>query len=205
MTLASAFATPAAVVAQPGNTWEIGPHIRGRNYSVGMPLHPAPAGAGWSFDFPYPHAGAGHVHYVTFKPGRLAGASRILVRYRVEAPREVRFVPQEAPAAPATVSLYLQRYGDSWSARRHEFHRWYAPVHTVRVIAPGEHEITVSLGDPSWTSVNGRPVSANPAAFHAALAETERVGLVFGTHGARGHGVFATGPARFRLLSFRIL
>jgi hypothetical protein len=60
--------------------------------------------------------------------------------------------------------------------------------------------MTVSLS--GWTSVNGRP---NRTAFEDALVATDRVGLVFGSSSARGHGVFATAPARFTLISFRIL
>ena len=203
--LSSAIATPFAATAQSADAWVIGPHIRGRNHSVGMPIHPTPSGAGWTFDFPYPHVGAGHVHYVTFNSRPLSGASRIVVRYRVDAPRGVRFVPRENPAMPATVSVYFQRRGDSWSGSRHQFHRWYAPVQTVRQLSPGTHEMTIRLSDPNWISVRGLPVSYSPDGFAAALAETESVGLVFGSTVARGHGVFATGPARFSLISFRII
>ena len=199
-----AFSTVAA--AQPAHVWEIGPVVRSRNSSVGMPAQPLPSGRGWYFDFPYPHSGAGHVHYVTFDPGSIAGRSRIVVRYRVDAPRGVRFVPQETPAARATVSLYLQRRGDNWSGRRHyEFFRWYAPPATVRELAPGVHEMTADLRDRDWISVMGAPASQAPDAFTAANADTGRIGLVFGSSGARGHGVYATGPARFTLISFRII
>jgi hypothetical protein len=185
--------------------WQIGPIIRGRNHSVGMPLQPIPAGRGWYFDFPHPHLGAGHVHYVTFNPGPIAGASRIVVRYRVEAPRGVRFLPREHPQEPATVSLFFQRRGDTWRGRgAFEYFRWYAPPPTVRPLAPGEYEMSVSLNDPRWISVQGRPASTNPEAFRAALAETQSLGLVFGSPSARGHGVYSTGPARFRLISFQL-
>lgn len=197
--------TPTVAAVPPAASWEIGPTIRGRNHSVGLPPSPVPFSRGWYFDFPYPHVGAGHVHYVTFDPGPLAGKSRIVVRYRVEAAGNVRFIPRENPSAPATVSLYLQRQGDSWSGGRHEFFRWYAPTRTVTQISPGEHEMIVSLRDPLWTSVRGRPTWQNPAAFEAALAETDRMGLVFGSTEARGHGVYSTGPARFRLISFQVL
>jgi hypothetical protein len=201
----SALSAAGALAAPAAGGWEIGPIIRGKNYSRGMPLSPAPAGNGWAFDFPYRDARAGHVHYVTFAPGSLAGKSRIVARYRVEAAPGARFVAQESAQAPATVSLVLQRAGDNWSARgRYEFYRWYAPASSVREITPGEHEMTVSLDDPAWTSVQGRAVSANPDAFAGALAGASRVGLVFGSHGARGHGVYATAPARFTLLDFRI-
>jgi hypothetical protein len=197
---------PSQAVAQSADKWEIGPVIRGRNYSVGMPASPSPAGRGWSFDFPYSTRDAGHVHYVTFNPGSLRGKSAIVVRYRVEAKRDVKFVPQETPDAPATVSLYFQRRGDDWSAKRHfEFFRWFSPPNTVQQIAPGEHQMTIRIDDPNWVSVRGRSASTNPVAFEQALAEADRIGLLFGTSGARGHGVFSTGPARFTLLSFQIL
>jgi hypothetical protein len=196
-------ASPAAAAL--GGDWEIGPIIRGKNYSVGMPLRPTPTRTGWTFDFPYASRSAGHVHYVTFDPGSLDRASRIVVRYRVDAAPGTRFVPQESPELPGTVSLFLQRGGDNWSARgAYDLFRWYAPGETVQPLAPGTHEMTVSLRDPQWGSVYGKPAGQNTAAFEDALANASRVGLVFGSTAARGHGVFATAPARFTLLDFRI-
>ena len=197
-------ASPAA--AQDAASWEIGPIIRGKNYSQGMPLRPQPTRTGWSFDFPVGSREAGHVHYVTFRPGPIAPRSRIVVRYRVDARAGTRFVPQESPELRGTVSLYFQRRGDNWTAKgRYEYFRWYAPGATVREIAPGEHEISVRLDDPNWISVQARTAGSNPAALQAALADIDRIGLVFGSTAARGHGVYATAPARFTLLSFRIL
>lgn len=197
-------AGPAA--AQNAASWEIGPIIRGKNYSQGMPLRPQPTRSGWSFNFPVGSREAGHVHYVTFRPGPVAPTSRIVVRYRVDARAGTRFVPQERPELRGTVSLYFQRRGDNWSAKgRYEYFRWYAPDTTVREIAPGEYEISVRLDDPDWISVQGRTAGSNPAALQAALADIDRIGLVFGSTAARGHGVYATAPARFTLLSFRIL
>ncbi|WP_294047909.1 hypothetical protein [Sphingopyxis sp.] len=197
-------ASPAA--AQRGADWEIGPIIRGKNYSQGMPLRLQPTRTGWQFDFPVGSAAAGHVHYVTFRPGPISPQARIVVRYRVDAQAGTRFVPQESPDVPATVSLYFQRRGDNWSAKgRYEDFRWYAPAATVREIAPGEHEIGVRLDDPNWISVLGRTAGSKPGSIDAALADIDRIGLVFGSPAARGHGVYATAPARFTLLSFRIL
>lgn len=196
----------ALASAPPASSWEIGPIIRGKNYSVGMPLQPAPTKNGWFFDFPVGSRDAGHVHYVTFDPGSLTSASRIVVRYKVDAPRGTRFVPQEHPHLPGTVSLFLQRRGDNWSARgRYNHFRWYAPRHSVQEITPGVHEMTVRLDDPQWTAVTGGQKAGDyREAFRAALAQAGRIGLVFGSTAARGHGVFATAPARFELLSFRI-
>lgn len=202
---AAATALPSKATAQSADMWQIGPIIRGRNYSVGMPLRPTRAGGGWYLDFPSPHEGAGHVHYVTFSPGPLAGRSRIVVRYRVDAAPGVRFVPRSDPEHPATVSLYFQRRGDNWTAKRqYEHFRWFAPAAGVRAITPGVHEMSVSFRD-NWTSVLGKGAAANREAFHGALAEADRVGLLFGSASGRGHGVYATGPARFTLISFRII
>lgn len=199
--------TAAGFAAAPGaGDWEIGPVIRGKNYSQGMPPRPRPTPNGWSFDFPTPNAGAGHVHYVTFRPGSLAGKSRVVIRYRVDAKQGTRFVPQEDQDLPAIVSLYFQQRGDSWTAKgRFEHYRWYAPDATVRELAPGEREMIVRFDDPQWTSVQGKTSGSNPGALEQSLAEVDRIGLVFGSARARGHGVFATAPARFTLLSFRIL
>lgn len=198
----AAAASSTAAIAQNGG-WQIGPIIRGKNYSVGMPLAPTPTRNGWSFDFPSEQTG--HVHYVTFRPGALAGATQIRVRYRVDAPRGTRFVPQEHPDMPGMVSLVFQRSGDNWSAKRQfEHFRWYAPEATMQRLEPGERVITISLSDPNWISIKGKPRGMNPEAFNAALAYTDNIGLVFGSTAARGHGVFATAPARFTLLSFEI-
>jgi hypothetical protein len=192
------------IAAAPADAWVIGPIIRGKNYSVGMPLHPTPARRGWSFEFPYPNVGAGHVHYVTTQAGSLEGKSRIVMRYRIDGARGVRFVPREYPQFPATVSLFFQRAGDSWSGKRHPYHRWWSPDATMRVLAPGEYEMRVSLSDPDWVPVMTGNSGANPRAFRDALMEADRVGLVFGSNGGRGHGVYATAPARFTLLSYRV-
>ncbi len=206
LTALTLLAGAGAAAAQDAASWEIGPIIRGKNYSQGMPLRPRPTRTGWQFDFPVGSAAAGHVHYVTFRPAPIAPESRIVVRYRVDARAGTRFVPQESPALRGTVSLYFQRRGDNWGAKgRYEHYRWYAPDPTVREIAPGEHEISVRLDDPGWISVQGRTAGSNPAALQAALADIDRIGLVFGSTAARGHGVYATAPARFTLLSFRIL
>lgn len=203
---AIAFATTSMSVAQTMPDWQIGPIIRGKNYSVGMPLRPNPTRQGWYFDFPRSTRADGHVHYITHSPGSLADKSRIVVRYRVTAKPGTKFVPQEDMHLPGVVSVYLQRRGDNWSAKgRYAFYRWYAPDHTVQNIAPGVHEMIVNLDDPQWHPVVGGLRSGmNSQAFDAALADTHQLGLVFGSTRARGHGVFATAQARFELISFKV-
>ena len=198
-------ATVLAAAAPAASGWEIGPVIRGKNYSVNMPPSPKPERGGWSFGFPVGSKAAGHVHYVTFRPGSLAGKARIVVRYRVDAKAGTRFVPQANPDRAGTVSLYLQRRGDNWNAKgRYQYYRWYASAASVRELAPGVGEISVSLDDPQWISVLGQPAATNPGAMREALADVERVGLVFGSSNARGHGVYATAPAKFTMTGFRI-
>lgn len=202
--LLAALGTVAAA-GPPARQWEIGPVIRGESYSPGMPASPSPTPGGWSFDFPGPDARAGHVHSVSFDPRSLAGARRIVVRYRIDAAPGARFVAQETPGVAPTVSVMVQRAGDNWSARgRYAGYRWYAPGATLRPVQAGVGQMVIDLADPGWTSVVGQPRSTAPGAFRAAMEDTGRIAVVFGTAGARGHGVYATRPARFTLTGFDI-
>ena len=206
LTLTSAAVPSASLRAAeaPGaGAWEIGPIIRGRNYSVGMPLSPTPARRGWSFDFPT--ADTGHVHYLTFRHGPLTGKNRIVMRYRIDAPRGTRFVPQQWPQQTALVSLYFQRSGDNWSGRgRFDGYRWYAPFSTAVPLSPGEHVLSVPL-DNAWGGVNTFMAATHPQQFQDALDNADRVGFVLGSVNGRGHGVYATAPARFTVLSFQVI
>lgn len=196
-------ATPAVGQMPSAGAWEIGPMVRGKNYSVGMPAHPSP-GPGGSLVMDFPAAGAGEVDALTTAVGPLAGARKITLRYRVDAAPRTRFIAVETPNEEATVSLYFQQAGDSWSARgRFASFRWYVPAHAVIPLRPGLHTVTVHLNE-TWTNVNGHPNNAVPEGFAAALRNTARLGLAFGSSSRRSHGVYATGPARFTLLSLDI-
>ena len=128
------------------------------------------------------------------------------MRYRISAAKGVRFEPQESPGQASTVSLYFQRSGDNWSAKRkYQYYRWYAPEQSVRKVAAGEYEMVANLTDPNWTSVMGQPMTVNPDYFREALAQTSQIGIAFGGPDGRAHGVYSTGPARFTLLEFRIM
>ena len=185
----------------PADAWEIGPQIRGRNYSVGMPAQPSVTPNGQpTFEFPQ----RGEVDALTTAVGPLAGARQITFRYRVEADRGARFVSSETPGQTPTVSLYFQREGDNWSARgRYASFRWYVPHQAVIPLTPGEHTVTVRFDD-AWTNVYGVPNSQDPQGYAAALENTGRIGIAFGTSSARSHGVYATGAARFTLLKLDI-
>lgn len=199
---ASTLIAGGAIAAPPADLWEIGPIIRGKNYSYRMPLHPEETRAGASFAIPGPTAAAGHVHYVTIPTRPLAGARAITLRYRIDAAPGTRFVPQELPNEPATLSLYFQRAGDGWTKRQPDW-RWYSPTNRTMPLRPGTHTVRIGL-DEDWIAMTGPGAHANPRGFQAALAETVRVGFTFGSEGGRGHGVYATAPARFTILDFRV-
>ena len=203
---ASLVAGTALYAAAPAATeWAIGPIIKGRNYSVGMPRTMAPGRDGPWVAFPVVRAAPGHVHYVTLPTGPLPPDATIKVRYRIDAAQGTRFVPQEVPDQTATVSFVMQRRGDNWTAKRgYEHFRWYSPAAEVDPIEPGVHTMTLRLDDGRWTNVHGHSRSDHPRAFAEALANLDNVGMVFGSHGLRGHGVYATAPARFTLLDFTI-
>lgn len=198
----SLLAGAALAAGPPAEMWEIGPVIRGKNYSYRMPLRPEPSRAGPSFEIPSPSAADGHVHYVTVPTRPLAGARRITLTFRIDAAPGTRFVPQESPELPAILSLYFQRAGDGWTRRQPDW-RWYAPNDRVVRLRPGTHTVSVGL-DEDWIAMTGPGAHANPRGFRAALEETARVGFVFGSPAARGHGVYATAPARFTILDFRV-
>ena len=186
--------------------WEIGPITPTRNYSVNMPLTPSPHPDGWYFDFPQPDKAAGHVHYVTFRHGSLSGKSRIVMRYRIEADPGVQFIPTNFPTGYESIlTLYFQRRGDDWSGKgKFETYRWWATFRLHTPITAGEHELSVGL-DENWTAVQTSSAASNPKAFRDAIRDADRVGFTFGGGDGFGHGVYATGPARFVLTSFQVL
>lgn len=201
-TAAALLATTAFAAGPPAGQWEIGPIIRGKNYSQRMPLRPSESRAGPSFEIPGPSAADGHVHYVTIPTRPLEGARRIVLRYRIDAAPGTRFVPQESPQLPATLSLYFQRAGDGWTIRQQDW-RWYAPTNRTMPLRPGTHTVSIGL-DEDWIAMTGPGAHANRRGFASALADTQRVGFTFGSEGGRGHGVYATAPARFTILDFRV-
>lgn len=165
-------------------------------WSPGMPARPTPQGTGWWFAFPTDPKS--HVHYVQwFDPPKLTPGAMLRVRFTVTGGG---FVPQEYPDRVALVSLLIQRRGDDWGAQgAMSAYRWYS-----RQAAPltvGEHELAVPLAVAEWGDVyNGQ----GAAAFAAALQDAENIGLVFGSDGGRGHGVYATRPSRFTLIECEI-
>ncbi|HYW16363.1 MAG TPA: hypothetical protein VE891_09455 [Allosphingosinicella sp.] len=195
-------AQPAPAGASDPESWTIGPFVRGRNYSSGVPLHPtARRGGGWQVDLP---GAPGSVHALTFHHGPLAGKRRIVMRYRVEAARGTRILAASDGKSPSMITLYFQRRGDNWSGRgRFETYRWYATFATQTPLTPGNHVMVAPLDGP-WTAIETSKATTNPAAFRAALADTDQVGFVLGGGDGFGHGIFATGPARLIVTDFRV-
>lgn len=183
-------------------SWQIGPIIRGRNYSPGAPLRPTPSpGGGWHIDLPQ---APGSVHYVTFRHGSLSGKRRIVMRYRVEADQGVRILPATDPRLQSIITLYFQRRGDDWSgAGEFETYRWFATFASRMPVEPGEWEIVAPL-DARWTAIETSTAESHPGGFSEAIAEADRVGFVLGGGDGYGHGAFATGRARITVLDFRV-
>lgn len=172
--------------AKPQRGWKI-------TYSPGMPERPTPRGAGWAFTFPTDPQS--HVHYVQwFSPPALPLGGTLTAHFRIAGGG---FVAQEFPDKTATVSLLIQRRGDNWGAQgEYAAYRWYSGEQVA--LRTGTYVLSVPLTAEAFGDVYG---GHDPQAFATALANVENIGLVFGSAGGRGHGVYATQPSSFTLLS----
>jgi hypothetical protein len=180
------------------SNWEIGPIIDGRNYSAGMPLHPTQTPDGWAFDFPL---APGKIGYITYKYGSLAGKSRIVMHYRIEADPDVQFLPPCCPQLLAQGPAgYFQQKGDDWNT---DGERWWASFNTPYPMGPGERELILPL-DARWTSVFTMSADSDPAQFAKAKQNAERVGFTMGGGDGYGHGTYVTGRARMVVTAFSI-
>lgn len=183
--------------------WTIGPVIKGKNYSVGMPSHPTACPPAL-FCIDLPGGPAVHAHYVTFRHGSLAGKTQIRMRYRVEMGPGVVIEPRTAPGSPSIVTLYFQRAGDDWSADgKYETFRWYAGFASQSPITVGEHEIVAPFTG-NWTATLTSSRESAPQQFAVALANADQVGFVLGGGDGLGHGVYSTGPARIVVTEFTV-
>ena len=201
--------SPSPPVIVPANimearSWEIGPIIDGQNLSVGMPLNPAIHPEGWSIDIPYSTAGAGHVHYITVPTNSLSGKTKVTLTARLEMKDGVRLAPVKSPDSPSLLTLYFQRKGDNWSAQgEYEAYRWYASFATRVDLKSGDYVMEANF-DQNWTAILTSSRTTNPTGFQNAINDAGRIGFVLGGHDGLGHGVFATGPARLVVKSFKI-
>jgi hypothetical protein len=191
-------AYPMAISLDPAR-WQIGPIIRGKSYSPGMPSQPTAAGNGWSFNFPTQDG----VHYVTTSQS-IPLIVHGVVKARFFIAGTGGLVPTQGDP-PARMRLFLQRRGDDWSGvGAYEFYRWWS-VNDVVLVA-GKYELAVPLVPDQWFSVFGKR-GDHPAAdgqFAAAAADIHAVGQTFGGMFA-GHGVFAVdGPSQFTLETYEM-
>lgn len=201
---------PVANIMQP-SAWEVGPILDGKSKSLNVQPRPIQVGDGLAIEFPHPTVDAGHVHYVTTNVGSLEGKSRITLRYRVEAEPGVELraaSPNDGHARPAMLTLFFQRCGDDWMAMPGpdgtEAHRWWATFATVHNLAAGSGVLSADLTDPRWTATVSSSRETNPQGFNEAVRDTCRVGFTLGGGDGYGHGVFATGPARFVIEAFEV-
>jgi hypothetical protein len=163
-----------------------------------MPLNPTQTTDGWAFDFPL---APGKVGYVTYRFGSLAGKSRIVMRYRIEADPTVQIFPMCCPQLDSIgPTLYFQQRGDDWNT---DGKRWWATFDTRHPIQGGEYELNIPL-DGAWTSVFTMTAQSNPQQFANAKQNADRVGFTLGGGDGYGHGVYANGVARIVVTSFRI-
>lgn len=159
--------------------WLIGPFIRGRRVSKGLPWRPDKTATGWRID-------GGEPHYVTKDCKGLSGS--IMVRYRASGWSAVE-------GGEARLTLHFQA-GDDW---RSETARWYS----IELFPlDGSHRVTVPLSGDYWKAVQGQTGLTAPQAFDAAKRNATRVGLCFGAKGGRGHG---TRGGTFELLEFEVM
>lgn len=162
-------------------------------WSTGVPASPTPTATGFYFDFPTdPTQSVNYLQW--FRAPNLVGATAISIKYEVTGST---FVAIEYPENPALVSLLLQRKNDNW---RMPAYRWYS--NDAVKLAPGEFELTVELTPTAFGDVYG---GHDPGEFQTTLRDLSNIGIVFGSAGGRGHGVYATEPSRFTLTSITVI
>ena len=156
---------PAAAGNLDPEAWVIGPVIRGRNYSEGMPLHPSPGPeGGWHIDLP---RAPGSVHYVTFRHGSLAGKRRIVMRYRVETEPGARIAAPGASAIWCLPRAAVDEYVLQLLKAHHLPVLGVHPkaLHTVRFPAAPKMDFIITLSavaaEEPWADWAGEPLVAH--------------------------------------------
>jgi len=177
--------------------WYAGPTVNGKAYSSNVASQPTLGPEGLYIDLP---VGKGSLNYLQcFDLSSMRNVREMRLRFRVDADEDVRFIAQDAEASPiASLGLMIQRRGDRHDDK-YESYRWFSNAEVV--LAPGEFEIVVPVNTLNMAGMNG---GKDPQLLLAALADVDNYGIVFGSAGGRGHGVFVSGPARFTILDFNI-
>ena len=181
----------------PQRTWEVGPVINGRNYSLG-PSRVSSSSAGVSVAIG-PQA---EPHYVSFRHGSLQGKRVIRMRFRVEGPNgAIIHGAKCGTGSPSGVTLFFQRGDDDWTS---DGGRWWATFATVPLSGPLRDTEIVAPLDANWTSVAIMTAANNPYDFAAAKGAADRVGFTFGNCEGFGHGARATVPVRLVVTRFEV-
>ena len=197
-------ADPVPANIMDASAWEIGPIIDGENLSSGVGLHPAESDDGLAVDIPHPPPESGSVHYVTVPTASLTGKTKVTLVCELLMAEGVKLCPVKSPASPSLLTLYFQRKGDNWTGvGEFETYRWYASFATQTDLTAKEYTIEARF-DANWTAIQSSSRATQPEAFAAALANACRIGFVLGGGDGLGHGVFATGPAKLVIKSFRV-
>jgi len=182
--------------------WEVGPIFDGENVSKGVDLHPATCEGGWCINVPV--AGAGSLHYVTVPTASLLGKTKVTLVCELVMAEGIKLCPVKSPDSPSLLTLYFQRQGDNWTGvGEYETYRWYASFATQVNLSAKEYTIEVRF-DENWTAVMSSSKATQPEAFNAALANAGRIGFVLGGGDGLGHGVYATGPAKLIVKSYKV-
>ncbi len=176
-------------------SWQIGPTIKGVNYSKGCPPSFAQ-----SFTI-----GLCEPHYVTRSTGSLEGKARIVLRFRIEAAQGVVIHGAKCPTTSKSgVTVYLQRKGDDWAADKADYRWWHKPSR-IAALKPGEYEIIAPLNPgANWSAALGAKSAEKPEAFQAALRNAGQVGFTFSNCEGLGHGAAATGNVTFTVLDWGV-
>ncbi|MCO5169187.1 MAG: protease complex subunit PrcB family protein [Planctomycetes bacterium] len=179
-------------------SWEIGPVINGKNYSLNMPLRPTQdRDRTWYLEFG-PDSGP---HYVTFPHGSLVGKSVIRGRFKIEGAPGTRIWGKACPDQPSSLTFFFMSSDPDWYG---DGGRWWATFATKRPLEVGTEFEVVARLDANWTSVLTMSHESGPREFEDALANADRVGFTFGDCESFGHGARATATVRFRVLDFRV-
>lgn len=161
-------------------------------HSPGMPAQPRATKIGFSLDVP--PGPDSHVHIVVnYSPPVFEAGDTIRLGYSLTGSG---FTPDGQKDSPALVCLYFLTKGDLYNPSS----RWCS--NKANVLVAGDGSLSAKMVASDWVNAEGKH---DPVAFAAALADLAAYGLAFGHETGRAHGVFATTPGRFELLTLTII